>query len=261
MTGAAVSEQRAAAPLAARARRRRRPTAPGVDLRGDDQRIDVALGALYDRRRPAGGAPAASGGLARSAPAVARWLGDIRRYFPTPVVQVLQRDAVERLDLHQLLLEPELLDELEPDLHLVTLLVELNRALPDETRATARQVIGTVLAAARGAPRRPHPPGRARRARPGQPHRPARARPTSTGRARSTPTCATGCPSTARSCPSTSSGSAATSAASPATSSSPSTRAARWPAASSTPRCSRACWPGCPRCARRWSCSTRRSPT
>ncbi len=79
-------------------------------------------------------------------PSVARWLGDIRRYFPTPVVQVLQRDAVERLDLRQLLLEPELLAELEPDLHLVTLLVELNRALPEETRATARQVIATVLA-------------------------------------------------------------------------------------------------------------------
>ena len=117
----------------------------GVDLRGDDQRIDVALGALYDRQAPRGRGSGRAGGLARSAPAVARWLGDIRRFFPTPVVQVLQRDAVERLDLRQLLLEPELLDELEPDLHLVTLLVELNRALPDETRATARQVIATVL--------------------------------------------------------------------------------------------------------------------
>jgi hypothetical protein len=117
----------------------------GADLRGDDQRIDVALGALYDRQAPRGRGSGRAGGLARSAPAVARWLGDIRRFFPTPVVQVLQRDAVERLDLRQLLLEPELLDELEPDLHLVTLLVELNRALPDETRATARQVISKVL--------------------------------------------------------------------------------------------------------------------
>jgi hypothetical protein len=75
-----------------------------------------------------------------------RWLGDIRRYFPTPVVQILQRDAVDRLDLRQLLLEPELLQGVEPDIHLVTLLVELNRHLPDETRATARQVIAQVLA-------------------------------------------------------------------------------------------------------------------
>jgi Mg-chelatase subunit ChlD len=117
----------------------------GTALRGDDRRIDAALGALYDRRPGRGRAAGRAGGLARSAPSVARWLGDIRTYFPTPVVQVLQRDAVERLDVRQLLLEPELLGELEPDLHLVTLLVELNRALPDETRATARQVVAKVL--------------------------------------------------------------------------------------------------------------------
>jgi hypothetical protein len=120
----------------------------GGGLSGDDVRIDAALGALYDReatdrgRRGAGGR---AGGLGRSKPGIVRWLGDIRTYFPTPVVQVLQRDAVERLDLRQLLLEPELLRAVEPDIRLVTMLVELNRMLPDETRATARQVIAQVL--------------------------------------------------------------------------------------------------------------------
>ncbi len=121
-------------------------------LHGDDVRIDAALGALYDADDRDGGPTGTrrqagrSGGLGRSKPGVVRWLGDIRRYFPTPVVQILQRDAVDRLDLRQLLLEPELLADLEPDVHLVTLLVELNRHLPDETRATARQVIAKVLA-------------------------------------------------------------------------------------------------------------------
>lgn len=131
------------------------PGTGGTDggLTGDDARIDVALGALYDRTSDAGAGRARAGsgsgrrgGLGRSAPSVVRWLGDIRRYFPTPIVQVIQRDAVERLDLRQLLLEPELLGTVEPDVHLVTLLVELNRFLPDETRATARRVIGDVLA-------------------------------------------------------------------------------------------------------------------
>jgi Mg-chelatase subunit ChlD len=122
-----------------------------VELRGDDARIDAALGAVYDvagaaQRRARGRASGRSGGLGRSAPRVARWLGDIRRYFPREVVQVVQRDAIERLDLRQLLLEPELLATVEPDLHLVTLLVELNRLLPDETRATARAVVANVLA-------------------------------------------------------------------------------------------------------------------
>ncbi|HWL41307.1 MAG TPA: VWA domain-containing protein [Ilumatobacter sp.] len=123
----------------------------GAELGGDDVRVDAALGALYDLDAAAGqrgrGRPRGrQGGLGRSAPQVARWLGDIRRYFPREVVQVMQRDAIERLDLRQLLLEPELLGTVEPDLRLVTLLVELNRLLPDETRATARQVVAQVLA-------------------------------------------------------------------------------------------------------------------
>jgi hypothetical protein len=121
----------------------------GSSLDGDDVRIDAALGAVYDvsdgERRSSGRGGGRAGGLGRSAPRVARWLGDIRKYFPRDVVQVMQRDAIERLDLRQLLLEPELLDSVEPDLHLVTLLVELNRLLPDETRATARKVIARVL--------------------------------------------------------------------------------------------------------------------
>jgi len=125
----------------------------GQALAGDDRRIDAALGALYDRDdakstggrgRRSGGKRA--GGLGRSKPGVVRWLGDIRTYFPTPLVQIMQRDAVERLDLKQLLLEPELLQSVEPDIHMVTLLVELNKMLPDETRATARQIIAKVLA-------------------------------------------------------------------------------------------------------------------
>lgn len=115
-------------------------------LAADDVAIDAALGALYDRRADERRGSRRGGGLGRSKPGVVRWLGDIRRYFPKPVVQILQRDAVERLDLRQMLLEPELLQSIEPDIHLVTLLVELNRFLPDETRATARQVIATVLA-------------------------------------------------------------------------------------------------------------------
>ena len=122
----------------------------GAPLSGDDVRIDAAMAAVYDhdgaQQRRNGRGSGKAGGLGRSAPRVARWLGDIRTYFPKPVVQVMQRDAIERLDLRRLLLEPELLESVEPDIHLVTLLVELNHLLPDETRATARQVIATVLA-------------------------------------------------------------------------------------------------------------------
>lgn len=111
----------------------------------DDKAIDKALGAVYDTG--AGGARGdRAGGLGGSAPRVARWLGDIRTYFPSTVVEVVQRDAVERLNLTQLLLEPELMEAVEPDVHLVGTLLSLNRVIPETTRATARMVVSKVVA-------------------------------------------------------------------------------------------------------------------
>lgn len=109
-----------------------------------DQAIDGALAALYDGRPDGSGDRSA--GLGASAPRVARWLGDIRTYFPSSVVQVMQRDAVDRLNLRQLLLEPELLESVEPNVHLVGTLLSLNKVMPETTKSTARQVVRTVVA-------------------------------------------------------------------------------------------------------------------
>ncbi|MET9213216.1 MULTISPECIES: VWA domain-containing protein [unclassified Nocardia] len=111
---------------------------------GPDQAMDQALGALYNTGE-AGGSTKRSGGLGGSAPRVARWLGDIRTYFPATVVEVMQRDAVQRLNLTQLLLEPELLESVEPDVHLVGTLMGLNRVMPETTKATARMVVEKVV--------------------------------------------------------------------------------------------------------------------
>lgn len=108
-----------------------------VALSADDLGMDRALEALYASERGAG--------LGASAPNVPRWLGDIRKYFPTSVVRVLQKDAIERLDLKRLLFEPEALAAVEPDVHLVGTLLAMKSLLPAQTRDTARQVVGRVV--------------------------------------------------------------------------------------------------------------------
>jgi hypothetical protein len=57
----------------------------------------------------------------------------------------MQKDAMERLNLHQLLLEPEILEQVQPDVHLVSTLVSLNRAIPEHTKETARLVVRRVV--------------------------------------------------------------------------------------------------------------------
>ena len=121
------------------------PLGPTGGLSVDDQRIDGALAAVYDSRGPDESSGKRSAGLGSSAPRVVGWLGDIRTYFPSSVVQVMQRDAIERLNLQQLLLEPELLDAVEPDVNLVATLIGLSHLLPEKSRATARSVVATVV--------------------------------------------------------------------------------------------------------------------
>ena len=104
----------------------------GEEMRGMSDTLD----ALYDSEK--------KGGLGASAPNVNRWLGDIRRYFPSPVVQIMQRDTLDKLGLDRMLLEPELLSSVVPDVHLVGTLLSLSKILPDRSRETARQLVRQV---------------------------------------------------------------------------------------------------------------------
>ena len=112
------------------------------DLSDTEIRMDKALAALYE-------APAAPGkrrgGLGASAPKVSAWLGDIREYFPQSVVQIMQKDAIERLNLKTLLTEKEMLANITPDVHLVATLMSLSSTIPEKNRTLARQIVQKVV--------------------------------------------------------------------------------------------------------------------
>ncbi|OJH41074.1 VWA domain-containing protein [Cystobacter ferrugineus] len=109
----------------------------GVSLGETEKRMDRTLEALYDSERKAG--------LGASSPQVARWLGDIREYFPAPVVRVMQGDAMARLGLTEMLLQPEMLEAVEPDVQLVATLLSLRKVIPQKTKETARRVVRKVV--------------------------------------------------------------------------------------------------------------------
>lgn len=108
-----------------------------VQLEGDEVQMDKVLQALYDSDRKSG--------LGSSCPQVNRWLGDIRTYFSSSNVRMMQKDALERLQLHRMLLEPETLEHVDADVHLVGTLISLKNIIPQKTKATARQVVLKVV--------------------------------------------------------------------------------------------------------------------
>ncbi|WP_159787596.1 VWA domain-containing protein [Sodalinema gerasimenkoae] len=102
-----------------------------------DERRVRSLEALYQ--------PSRSGGLGRSTLSLVRWLDEIRGHFPESVVRVMQQDAIERLNLRSLLLEPELSDRLDVDPMLAAEVLTLMSTLPDSKLERIREIVRQVV--------------------------------------------------------------------------------------------------------------------
>ncbi len=105
------------------------------DLSGGDQVLDDALESLYGD----------DGNLDDAAPEISRWLETVRDQFSQPVVQVMQRDLVDRSNLRKLIRSPELLADLEPDLEMATQLLSLKRHIPEKARVAAREYVAKIV--------------------------------------------------------------------------------------------------------------------
>jgi hypothetical protein len=100
--------------------------------------LDGALSFVYDD-----GAKGAGAG--RSRPYLPDWLAALRDFFSHDVVALVQKDAIERKGLTQLLFEPETLPFLERNVELVATLVAAKGMIPDRAREAARQIVREVV--------------------------------------------------------------------------------------------------------------------
>ncbi len=117
----------------------------GLCLPAGDAEMDEALAAIYDETEGDDQPKQRSAGLGGSSPRLAKWLGDIRNYFKEDVVTVIQQDAIERRGLKQLLFEPEMLKNVQPNIQLVGTLMSLSGRIPERTKETARMVVRAVV--------------------------------------------------------------------------------------------------------------------
>ena len=113
----------------------------GVSLSEEQFLMDQALSAIY------GGPGESFGGAGKgpSSPHISKWLGDLRSLFDSEIVAVVQNDAIERKGLKQLLLEPELLESLEPDMNLAATLLMLKDQIPKKSKESARRFIRKIV--------------------------------------------------------------------------------------------------------------------
>lgn len=118
-----------------------RSLAAGFDI--DPSRVadlDQALSFVYEDQKASAGA---------SRPYIPRWLASLREFFRHDVVALVQKDAIEKKGLTQLLFEPETLPFLEKNVELVATLLAARGLVPDRAREAAREIVREVVAEVR----------------------------------------------------------------------------------------------------------------
>lgn len=122
---------------------------PGIaQLSGDELLMDQALAAIYHSTSEGGfggGSFGKGGGRGPSQPVITKWMGDVRSLFAQDVVKIIQTDAVERCGLKQLLLEPELLEQMEPNIGMASAILMLKDQIPKNSKESAREFIRKIV--------------------------------------------------------------------------------------------------------------------
>jgi len=105
--------------------------------------MDQALAAIYNRERSFSGGQGAGKGASR--PHISRWLGDVRNLFDKELVKIIQTDAMERCGLKQLIFEPEILEQVEPDISLASTILLLKDQVPKQSKDSVREFMKKIV--------------------------------------------------------------------------------------------------------------------
>ena len=119
----------------------------GLSLDAEMDLMDQALASIYNPAGQGGFGNRSGGGAGNgpSNPQITKWLGDVRSLFDQDLVKIIQGDAMTRCGLKQLIFEPELLENLEPDVNLASTILMLKDQIPKRSKESVRTFIQKIV--------------------------------------------------------------------------------------------------------------------
>ncbi|GAA3458190.1 VWA domain-containing protein [Saccharothrix longispora] len=114
-------------------------------LAGDAARRDAALEWLYGRDPDLVERGVRTGGTGGSVLTTVDWLDDVHRLFPKETVERLERDAVERYDITEVVTDPGVLERIEPNAALLRAVLRTKHLMNPDVLAMARRIVEAVV--------------------------------------------------------------------------------------------------------------------
>src|SRR6266545_5427362 len=111
------------------------------------RRMDRVLEYLYGREYAGRGVREGSRGadLSESVLAVPEWLRDVRDLFPGDTAEVIERHALDRYGMTELVTDEEVLRKLEPSYELLKAVLTFRHLMEGKVLQTARQIVRKVV--------------------------------------------------------------------------------------------------------------------
>jgi Mg-chelatase subunit ChlD len=116
-------------------------------LSGEDLERDVCLSFLYDRqygsgRNVRGGDRAGQqGGLGESSLTVPDWINKVHELFPKQTIERLEKDALERYQLDEMVTNPEVLARARPNMTLLKAVLRTKHLMNQEVLKAAQHLV------------------------------------------------------------------------------------------------------------------------
>lgn len=117
-------------------------------LTGDDLGRAEALDFLYEREAGgsgAGGGSGGAGGGAGSRLTIPEWINQVHELFPRRTVELVQKDALQRYQMTDLVLDRDLLERVEPSEALLQAVLRTKHLMNDEVLTAARHLVRRVV--------------------------------------------------------------------------------------------------------------------
>jgi Mg-chelatase subunit ChlD len=110
-------------------------------------RIDDALDYLYGREYEGRGIRISeeAGSLDASRLTLVTWLNEVRELFPQETVEVIEKHALDRYGLTDLIMDPQTLERLEPNQALLRTVLSLRSHLNGDVLIAARRIVRQVV--------------------------------------------------------------------------------------------------------------------